>query len=58
MGKPRIMSRREYFWRQLLPGAPDEESRRIMLGYIAEEVEKNPLEPQSICPKFRQGRTP
>ena len=44
MAKPRVMSRREYFWRQLLPGAQDEESRRIMLGYIAEEVEKNPIE--------------
>ena len=34
---PRILSRREHFWRELLPGVDDEESRQIILGFIEEE---------------------
>jgi len=40
MAKMRVMSRREHFWRQLLPGVDDEEMRQIILAFIKEEQVK------------------
>ena len=41
---PRIISRREYFWRQLLPGVGDDEELRLGILAIIEQERRGSRE--------------